>query len=107
MAMRSIIYKTDTGREPYCDYVDKLKDRKGAAKIRLRASRAEMGNLGKHRSLGDGMIELKIDFGPGYRIYAGLPGEKYIVLLGAGDKSSQQKDIAKAKAYWKEFRRTA
>lgn len=105
MPRRSIIYKTATGSEPYSEYVDSLTDRQGAAKIRTRVTRAELGNLGDHRSVGRGVIELKIDFGPGYRVYLGLQGTELIVLLCAGDKDSQQKDIAKAKTYWEDYRR--
>ena len=71
----------------------------------MRVTRAEMGNLGDYHSVGQGVIELKIDFGPGYRVYAGLHGAEIIVLLCAGDKSSQQKDIAKAQNYWQDYRR--
>lgn len=106
MMKRSIIYRTADGREPYSDYVDSLKDRLGAAKIRARVTRAEHGNLGDHRSVGHGVLELKIDFGPGYRIYAGLEGMEMIVLLCAGDKSRQPKDIAQAHAYWEDYRRS-
>ena len=105
MPKRAIIFKTSDGREPYTEYVDLLRDREGAAKIRLRVTRAEMGNLGNYRSVGEGVIELKINFGPGYRIYAGLHGNEVIVLLCAGDKSSQEKDISKAKSYWGNYRR--
>ena len=105
MTKRSIIYKTDTGIEPYTQYVDSLKDREGAAKIRARVMRAEFGNLGDHRSVGQGVIELRIHFGPGYRIYIGLHGQELIVLLGAGDKSSQDKDIRKMMRYWEDYRR--
>lgn len=105
MLSQSIIYKSAQGIEPYSEYVDSLRDRQGAAKIRLRVTRAEMGNLGDHRSVGQGVIELKIDFGPGYRVYVGLQGDQPIVLLCAGDKSSQQKDITKAQNYWDDYRR--
>ncbi len=103
---RSIIYKTASGREPYKEYVDSLRDRRGAAKIRARVLRAEMGNLGDHRSVGHGVVELKIDFGPGYRVYIGLQGRELIILLCAGDKGSQQRDIAKAISYWEDYGRS-
>lgn len=106
MHKRSIIYRTRAGTEPYVDYVDSLKDREGAARIRVRVTRAESGNLGDHRSVGQGVIELRIDFGPGYRIYVGLDGMELIVLLSAGDKGSQVKDIRLAIGYWNEYRRT-
>jgi putative addiction module killer protein len=107
MRRQSAHYKTATGGEPYAEYVDSLKDRSGAAKIRARIIRAELGNLGAHRGVGEGVVELKIDFGPGYRVYVGLRGETAIILLCAGDKSSQEKDIRDALHYWKDYRRNA
>lgn len=106
MRKRSVIYRTTKGSEPYVEYVDSLKDREGAAKIRARVTRAELGNLGDHRSVGQGVIELRIHFGPGYRVYAGLEGKELIILLCAGDKGSQDKDIRKAVDYWGDYRRT-
>ena len=105
MNRQSIIYKTETGAEPYTEYVDFLKDREGAAKIRARVTRAELGNMGDHRSVGKGVIELRIHSGPGYRVYTGLHGNELIVLLSAGDKSTQDKDIRKAMHYWEDYRR--
>ena|SRR5665213_3143715 len=105
MIRRAIHYRTATGAEPYTEYVNSLKDRAGAAKIRTRVRRAEFGNLGVYRGVGEGVVELKIDFGPGYRVYAGLHGEASIVLLCAGDKSSQVKDIRAALDYWSDYRR--
>ena len=101
---KSIIYKTAEGVEPYTDYVDSLRDRQAAAKIKVRATRAELGNLGDHRTVGQGVIELRIDFGPGYRVYAALHGNELIVLLCAGDKGTQDKDIAEAHEYWEDYR---
>ncbi|MFA5974830.1 MAG: type II toxin-antitoxin system RelE/ParE family toxin [Elusimicrobiota bacterium] len=102
---KSAIYKTAWGDEPYTGYVDALRDRQGAAKIRIRVTRAEMGNLGDHRAVGQGVVELRIHYGPGYRVYAALCGDEVIVLSCAGDKGSQDKDIAKAHAYWEDYRR--
>ena len=62
-----------------------------------------LGNLGNIRSLGDGVSELKVDFGPGYRVYFGEDGPRVVVLLIGGDKGSQQRDIAKAKDYWRDY----
>jgi putative addiction module killer protein len=107
MVRRSVLYRTAAGAEPYADYVDSLKDRAGAAKIRTRVTRAELGNLGVHRGVGEGVVELKIDFGPGYRVYAGLHGDALIVLLCAGDKSSQDRDIRTALGCWSDYRRNA
>lgn len=102
---RSLIYRTPQGDEPYVNYVDSLKDRAGAARIRARVTRAELGNLGDYRSVGGGVVELRIHSGPGYRVYAALKGGSLIVLLCAGDKGSQDKDIRKALEYWEDCRR--
>ncbi len=104
MQRKSIIYQTAAGVEPYVEYVDSLRDRQAATKIKVRVTRAELGNLGNHRSVGQGVIELKIDFGPGYRLYVGLHGNELIVLLCAGNKSTQDKDIGKAHSYWEDFK---
>ena len=107
MLRHSIHYRTATGAQPYAEYVNALKDFAGAAKIRARVTRARLGNLGSHRGVGEGVVEFKIDFGPGYRVYVGLHGETSIILLCAGDKSSQDKDIRAALDYWSDYRRNA
>jgi putative addiction module killer protein len=106
MMKQSIIYQTVTGVVPYREYLDSLRDRRGAAKIKTRVTRAQLGNLGDHRSVGEGVVELRIDFGPGYRVYVAPHGDEIIVLLCAGDKCTQQKDIANAHEYWEDFKRT-
>jgi putative addiction module killer protein len=75
-----------------------LKDRQGRAKILARIDRLEDGNPGKTRSVGAGVVEMKIDFGPGYRVYYIQRGDVMILLLCGGDKSTQDKDIQRAKA---------
>ncbi|MCX5789144.1 MAG: type II toxin-antitoxin system RelE/ParE family toxin [Elusimicrobia bacterium] len=102
---RAIIHRTARGVEPYVEFLDSLEDREGAAKIRVHVTRARLGNLGRHRSVGGGVVELKVDFGPGYRVYVGLDGTDLIVLLCAGDKSRQTEDIRNAIAYWGDYRR--
>lgn len=79
-----------------------LNDITGQAKIAARVARASQGNFGVHESVGDGVCELKIDFGPGYRVYYGIDGDD-IVLLGGGNKDSQSSDIKRAKVRWKEY----
>ncbi|MCK4936267.1 MAG: type II toxin-antitoxin system RelE/ParE family toxin [Elusimicrobiales bacterium] len=106
MKKKSIIYKTTAGIEAYVKYVDSLKDRKGAAKIRIRVTRAELGNFGDHKKIGRGIIELRIDYGPGYRVYIGLHGKELIILLCAGDKKSQTKDVKMAIKYWDDYKGT-
>ena len=82
--------------EAYGEWLDALKDRAGRARILVRVERLIHGNPGQHRDLTDGVSELKIDFGPGYRVYYAQRGTSLLLLLAGGDKSTQQKDIAMA-----------
>lgn len=82
--------------EVYRDWINALKDRVGRARIQMRVDRLVHGNPGQHRNLSDGVSELKIDFGPGYRVYYTQRGSELIVLLAGGDKSSQQQDVKTA-----------
>ena len=84
--------------EVYLEWINSLKDRAGRARIQVRVDRLVHGNPGQHRVLSDGVCELKIDFGPGYRVYYTERAGVVIVLLAGGDKSSQQKDIRAAVA---------
>ena len=80
----------------YLDWINSLNDRAGRARIQVRVDRLVHGNPGQHRALTDGVCELKIDFGPGYRVYYTERAGVIVVLLAGGDKSSQQKDIKTA-----------
>ncbi len=82
--------------EEYLRWIDDLKDRAGRARILVRVERLIHGNPGEYRNLSDGVSELKIDFGPGFRVYYLLRGTRLLLLLIGGDKSTQQKDIATA-----------
>ena len=82
--------------EVYLNWIHSLKDRAGRARIQVRVDRLVHGNPGQHRVLTDGVCELKIDFGPGYRVYYTEREGVLIVLLAGGDKSSQQRDIKHA-----------
>ena len=82
----------------------KLKDIKAKARILSRLSRAENGNLGDAKSIGNGLFELRIDYGPGYRIYYTIIGRQIVFLINGGDKSSQQKDIIRAKKIMDQIR---
>ena len=93
------VEKTDDYRE----WIDSLKDGAGRARILVRVDRLIDGNPGQHRDLTDGVSELKIDFGPGYRVYYTQRGTRLLLLLAGGDKSTQQKDIAKAIRLAKNF----
>ena len=93
------VEKTDV----YRDWIDELKDRAGRARILVRVDRLIDGNPGQHRDLTDGVSELKIDVGPGYRVYYTQRGTRFLLLLAGADKSTQQKDIATAVAQAKNF----
>jgi putative addiction module killer protein len=80
----------------YRDWIDSLRDRAGRARIQVRVDRLAHGNPGHHRYLADGVSEMKIDFGPGYRVYYTERGGELIVLLAGGDKSTQLDDIRQA-----------
>lgn len=82
--------------EVYLDWINGLRDRSGRARIQVRVDRLVHGNPGDHRKLAGGISELRIDFGPGYRVYYTQRGDELIVLLAGGDKSSQQQDIRRA-----------
>ena len=82
--------------DEYRDWIDRLKDRAGRARILVRVDRLIDGNPGQHRDLTDGVSELKIDVGPGYRVYYSLKGTRLLLLLIGGDQSTQQKDIVRA-----------
>ena len=96
-------YITLDGTIPFAEWLDSLRDRKTEAKIRERLKRISLGNLGDYRSVGEGVFELKIDYGPGYRVYFGQIGSTIVLLLCGGDKSTQKQDIRKAKEYWADY----
>jgi putative addiction module killer protein len=99
------IYLTTAGKAPYEEWLDNLGDMVGRAKIKVRIERATLGNFGDHRAIGGGVLELKINYGPGYRVYLGLHGSEMLILLCGGDKSTQETDITKAHSYWKDYKR--
>lgn len=82
--------------ETYREWINALKDRAGRARIQVRVDRLIHGNPGQHRTLTGGVSELKIDFGPGYRVYYSQRGSRLLLLLAGGDKSTQQSDIEMA-----------
>ena len=97
------LYRFRSGRCPFEDWLESLKDRIGRAKIRARIARVRAGNLGQCASVGEGVCELKVDFGPGYRVYFGEVGNAIVILLCGGDKSTQTKDIKAAHQYWADY----
>ena len=98
-----VLYQDAIGKEPFNDWLRRLRDARTRRRILSRLLRVESGNYGDYRSLKDGVFELRFVFGPGYRVYFGEDGDTITVLLCGGDKSSQVQDIARAKEYWKEY----
>ena len=99
------LYVTEEGRAPFTEWLDSLRDIRGREKIRARLNRIRLGNFGDSSSFGEGVEELRIDFGPGYRVYFGQAGTKIVLLLCGGDKSTQTQDIFQAKRYWKDYQK--
>ncbi len=88
---------------PFEDWLDGLRDRIGRAKVRVQIDRLSLGNFGKCRFLKGGVGELKIEWGPGYRVYFARLDPRSVLLLCGGDKASQQADIARAVEYWTDY----
>lgn len=97
-------YVDDRGRSPFGRWFDGL-DAGAAARVRTALARMEAGNLSNLRGVGGGVLERRIDFGPGYRVYFGRDGDALIVLLGGGTKVRQRRDIEDARVLWEEYRR--
>jgi putative addiction module killer protein len=100
-------YRTENGRIPFREWMESLRDMRTKNRILTRIDRAEDGNFGDHRTVGFGVVELKIDTGPGYRVYLGMAGQELVILLCGGDKSSQRQDVPRAQDYWQDYKRRA
>jgi putative addiction module killer protein len=98
-------YQREDGVEPYTEWFRRLRDTMAKISIGRRLRRVETENLGDCKPVGEGVSELRIDVGAGYRVYFGLHGTVMVVLLCGGDKSSQDRDIATAKVYWSDWKR--
>jgi len=99
------IYRLPNGRVPFLDWLRNLRDQRAQQKIQIRLNRVRLGNFGDARAVGDGVQELKIDYGPGYRVYFGQIGNDLVILLCGGDKSTQDEDIQEAKQYWASYKK--
>ncbi len=102
MAIRE--YVDPEGRSPYARWFDRL-DARAAAKTTTALVRLEQGNLSGVKSVGAGVFEYRIAFGPGYRIYFGWDGDALVILLGGGTKQRQQQDIETARVRWRDYKR--
>jgi putative addiction module killer protein len=97
-------YLEASGSNPFRDWFDEL-DPTAAAKVTVALARIEQGNLSNARGVGEGVLEYRIDFGPGYRVYFGRDGEILVILLGGGAKRRRQRDIDDAKLRWADYKR--
>jgi putative addiction module killer protein len=98
-------YRTAFGKVPFQDWFDALKDAAAETRIAARLERILAGNFGDAKSVGDGVFELRVDHGPGYRIYYAVVGRDVILLLCGGDKRRQSTDIAAAIGFLKDYKR--
>ena len=99
-----IVYCDKTGKEPFTNWLNSLKDARDRRRILMRLRRVEQGNYGDSKHIQSGIFELRLFFGPGYRIYFGEDGDTLVILLCGGDKSSQDKNIQQAIKYWDEYK---
>ena len=98
---------TPEGKAPFEEWIRGIKDKRTVARILQRIDRVRLGNFGDCHSVGDGVYELRVHFGSGFRVYFGMTGIQLVILLCGGDKGSQKKDIAAAQEYWKEYQGNA
>lgn len=97
-------YLTEDGKSPFEDWFVDL-DAMAKAKVTVALARLEQGNSSSLKGVGEGVLECRIDFGPGYRVYLGRDGETLVILLTGGTKKRQQRDIDAAHAMWTNYRR--
>ncbi|MDR2881077.1 MAG: type II toxin-antitoxin system RelE/ParE family toxin [Azoarcus sp.] len=98
-------YQCENGRVPFTEWLGRLRDKMAQARIRVRLRQVEAGNFGDSEPVGEGVIELRIHVGAGYRVYCARHGKAVVLLLCGGDKGSQTADIKQAKEYWSEWKR--
>ena len=92
-------------KDLYIDWLQRLRDSQAKVAVVRRVTRVELGNFGDHKFCRDGVWELRIDVGPGYRVYYALSGHRLVLLLCGGDKRMQDADIARAVGYWQDWQR--
>ena len=101
--MQILEYTTDDGASPFARWFDRL-NAPAALKVRRAIAQIEAGNFANTKSVGGGVRERIIEFGPGYRVYFGCVGDTWVILLGGGTKKRQQKDIDTAKTHWAHYK---
>lgn len=103
--MELIRYRRDDGYEPISEWLNGLRDKVAQARIRIRLRQVESGNFGDCEPVGDGVLELRVHVGAGYRVYCARHGKRIVLLLCGGDKSTQAVDIRRAKALWADWKK--
>jgi putative addiction module killer protein len=98
-------YLTPDGKDIYIDWLRKRRDMNARIAIDRRVNRIELGNFGDHKFCRDGVWELRVDVGPGYRVYYAVAGREIVLLMCGGDKRTQSKDIELASEYWQDWQR--
>jgi putative addiction module killer protein len=98
-------YLTASGKNLFEEWLDSLRDANAEARIAARVARLATGNFGDCKPLTDGVWELRIDWGPGYRVYYGMVGRTCVLLLCGGDKRKQSADVNRAVQYWTDYQR--
>jgi putative addiction module killer protein len=105
IALRMItleVYTTEDGKQPFIKWLEGI-DRQARRRVTIALERLEDGNTGALKSVGDGVHEIRLTYGPGYRVYLGQRGQTLVILLHGGTKRRQSDDIAKAKALWRDY----
>jgi putative addiction module killer protein len=97
------VYQRRLSQAPFFKWLHAQKDKRTVAIIQARLNRIRLGNFGDCKPVGSGVEELRIDYGPGFRIYFGRSGGRIVVLLCAGNKSTQSKDIETAQEFWSDY----
>ena len=95
-----LVYRTREGRLPFDEWLRELGDQNAVARVLARIGRIRQGNMGDCKPVGEGVSELRVDYGPGYRVYFGQKGQTMVILLCGGDKRTQDQDIRQAQEYW-------
>ncbi len=98
-------YQQENGNIPFTEWLESLRDRVAVARIRIRLGRVRLGNFGITKPVGNGVFELKIDHGSGYRLYYSMTEKTVVLLLIGGDKSTQGRHIDTARRYWQHYQK--
>lgn len=101
---RILYYKNQNGETPFLSWLESLRDQVAKAKVRVRLDRLRFGHYGDHHFIGNGIQELRIHYGPGYRIYFAEYDSNIVLLLTGGDKGNQKRDIKRVQKYWQDYK---